>query len=147
MLALSDLPIGGTVRHLLTIIISKSHEQWSRTDPTSRDKLVEFMPQHQAHAPAVRDIELLSPLVDLQRHGIANRLAREQEEYEEYLIDRNVNETPNYLVRLRSAQQAARNVISSTSDDLRPQYSFWPIMWVAAAVAFSILFFLKLRYS
>jgi hypothetical protein len=94
----------------------------------------------------MRDIEPLSPLDDLQRHGIAGRLARQQEEYEEYFVEWPANETPAYLVRLRAAQQVARNVVSSTGDDLRPQ-PYRPIMWVVVAVAVSILLFLKLRYS
>jgi hypothetical protein len=130
------------VRHLLTIITSKSQGQlWFEV--TRR----RFMPQHQIHALTMRDIEPLSPLVDLQRHGIADQLARQQEEYEVYLVERTANETPSYLVKLRAAQQAARSAVSSTKDDLRPQYSYLPIMWVAVAVAVSLLLFLKLRYS
>ena len=108
---------------------------------------MEFMPRQQACSPAVRDIEPLSPHVDLQRHGIAERLARQQEEYEEYLVERNVNGTPNYLVRLRAARQAAQNATFSTSDDLGPKYSYCSRIGVAVALAFSILLFLKLRYG
>ena len=118
-----------------------------RTDPTSQDNLAEFMPRHQSHAPTKRDIEPLSSLVDLHRHGIADRLARQQEEHEEYLVERVPNETARYLVRLRAAQQAAQNAVSSTRDDLGPQYPYWSRVGIAVAVTFSILLFLKLRLS
>ena len=108
--------------------------------------LAESMPQHQTHAPTIRDIEPLSPLVDLRRPGVANLLARQQEEYDEYLVGRTANETPNYLVKLRAAQQAARNAISSRSNDLGPQHSYWSRIGLVVA-AFSILLILKLRYS
>ena len=61
-------------------------------------------------------------MADLRRPGIAVLLAREQEEYDEYLVGRTANETPSYLVKLRAAQQAAQNAVSSTRDDLRLQY-------------------------
>ena len=94
------------------------------------------MPQHQTHAPTMRDIEPLSPLVDLQRRGVAAVLARQQEEYDEYLVERTANETPSYLVKLRAAQQAAQNAISSTKDDLGPQYPFWSRIGLAVASFF-----------
>jgi hypothetical protein len=109
--------------------------------------LVESMPQHQAHAPTVEDIEPLFPLVDLQRQKVADLLARQQEEYEQYLVEKTVSETPRYLVRLRAAQQAAQNAISSTSNDLGPQYSYWSRIGLAVAIAFSIVLILKMRYS
>ena len=109
--------------------------------------LVESMPQHQTHAPTMGDIEPLSPLVDLRRPGVADLLARQQEECDEYLVERTANETPNYLVKLRAAQQAAQNAISSTSNDLGPQCSYWSRIGLAVAIAFSILLILKLRYS
>jgi|SRR5450755_586538 hypothetical protein len=120
---------------------------WKRTDATSDDRVVESMPQHQTHASAIRDIEPLSPLVDLRRPGVADLLARQQEEYDEYLVRMNANETPNYLVKLRAAQQAAQNAISSTRNDLGPQYSYWSRIGLAVAIAFSILQILKLQYS
>jgi hypothetical protein len=120
---------------------------WKWTDATSMIGLVESMPQHQAHAPTMEDIQPLSQLVDLQRQGVADLLARQQEEYEEYLIEKTVSETPRYLVRLRAARQAAQNAISSTRDDLGPQCSYCSRIGVAVAVAFSILLFLKLRYG
>jgi hypothetical protein len=86
-------------------------------------------------------------MVDLRRPGIADLLARQQEEYDEYLVGRTANETPSYLVRLRAAQQAAQNAILSTNNDLGPQYSYWSRIVLAAMVAFSILLFLKFRYS
>jgi hypothetical protein len=95
----------------------------------------------------MRDIEPLSPLVDLRRPGIADLLARQQEEYDEYLVGRAANEAPNYLGKLRAAQQAARDAISSRSNDLRPQYSYWSRIGLTIAIAFSILLILKLRYS
>jgi hypothetical protein len=107
--------------------------------------LVESMLQH--HAPTMRGIEPLLPMVDLRRPGIADLLARQQEEYDEYLVGRTANETPSYLVRLRAAQQAAQNAILSTNNDLGPQYSYWSRIVLAAMVAFSILLFLKFRYS
>ena len=119
---------------------------WKRTD-NSDDRVGESMPQHQTHAPTMKDIEPLSPLVDLRRPGVADLLARQQEEYDEYLVGRTANETPNYLVRLRAAQHAARNAISSRSNDLGPQYSYWSRIGLAVAIAFSILLILKLRYS
>jgi hypothetical protein len=109
--------------------------------------LVESMSRHQTHPPTTRDIEPLSPMADLRRPGIAVLLAREQEEYDEYLVGRTANETPSYLVKLRAAQQAAQNAVSSTRDDLRLQYPYRLIMWAAIAIAFSILLFLKLRYG
>jgi hypothetical protein len=95
----------------------------------------------------MRDIEPLSPLNGLQSLGIADLLARQQEEYDEYLVGGTANETPSYLVKLRAAQQAAQNAVSSTRDELRFQYPYRPIMWVAIAIAFSLLLFLKLRYG
>jgi hypothetical protein len=89
----------------------------------------------------------MSPLVDLQRLGIADLLASQQEEYDEYLVGRTANETPSYLIKLRAAQQAAQDAISSTSNDLGPQYSYWSRIGLAAAIAFSVLLILKLRYS
>jgi hypothetical protein len=86
-------------------------------------------------------------MVDLRRPGIADLLARQQEEYDEYLVGRTANETPSYLVRLRAAQQAAQNAILSTNNGLGPQYSYWSRIVLAAMVAFSTLLFLKLRYS
>jgi hypothetical protein len=62
-------------------------------------------------------------------------------------VGRTANETPRYLIKLRAAQQAAQNAISSTRDDLGPQYSYWSRIGLAAVVAFSILLFLKLRYG
>jgi hypothetical protein len=109
--------------------------------------LVESMPWHQTHAPTMRDIEPLSPMVDLRRPGIADLLARQQEEYDGYLVGRTANETPSYLVKLRAAQQAAQNAVSSTRDDLRLQYPYRPIIWAAMVIALSILLFLKLRYG
>jgi hypothetical protein len=105
------------------------------------------MPQHQTPAPTTIEIEPLSPLVDLQKLGMADLLARQQEEYDEYLVGRTANETPSYLVKLRAAQQAAQNAISSTRDDLGPQYSYWSRIGLAVAMVFSILLILKLRYS
>jgi len=106
------------------------------------------MPQHQVRAPYVRAIEPFSrPIEDLKKQGIADLLARQQEEYEEFLVDRTANETPRYLIRLRAAQQAAQNAICSTTDDLGPQYSYCSKIGVAVAVAFSIVLFLKLRYG
>ena len=106
------------------------------------------MPQHQVRAPYVRAIEPFSrPIEDLQKQGIADLLARQQEEYEEFLVERTANETPRYLIRLRAARQAAQNAICSTTDDLGPQYSYCSRIGVAVAVAFSILLFLKLRYG
>jgi hypothetical protein len=107
------------------------------------------MPQHQARAPNIQASELFYPSIqDLQRLGIAELLARQQEEYDEYLVEKPANGMPRrYEVKVRAARQAARNAISSTGDDLRPRYPSWPTMWVAVAVAFSILLFLKLRYS
>lgn len=110
-------------------------------------RLVECMPQHEANAPTMEDIQPLSPLVDLQRQGIADALARQQEEYEEHLVEKTVSETPRYLVRLRAAQQAAQNAIASTRDDLGPQCSYCSRIGVAAAVAFSMLIYLKFRYG
>jgi hypothetical protein len=102
------------------------------------------MPQHQVRAPYVRAIEPFSrPIEDLKKQGIADLLARQQEEYEEFLVDRTANETPRYLIRLRAAQQAAQNAICSTTDE----YSYCSKIGVAVAVAFSILLFLKLRYG
>ena len=99
----------------------------------------------------MKDIEVLFPLVDLQGRGIAaDLLARQQEEYDEYRVGRtrSENEAPSsYEVGRRAAWQAARNAISSTRDDLRPQYPYWPTTWVAVAVALSVLLFLKLRYG
>jgi len=99
----------------------------------------------------MKDIEVLSPTVELQGRGIAaDLLARQQEEYDEYRArrTRTENEAPtSYEIRRRAAWQAARNAISSTTDDLRPQYPNWPAMWVAVAVALSVLLFLKLRYG
>lgn len=106
--------------------------------------LVEFMPQHQTHSSAIGDIEPLSPLVDLRRPGVADLLARQQEEYDEHLVGMNANETPNYLVKLRAAQQAAQN---ATKNDLGPQYSYWSRIGLAVAIAFLILQILKFRYS
>jgi hypothetical protein len=124
------------------------YEQWFGNGPTRppMNGLVESMPQHQAHAPTMRDIEPLWPMVDLRRPGIADLLARQQEEYDEYLVGRTANETPSYLVRLRAAQQAAQNAILSTNNGLGPQYSYWSRIVLAAMVAFSILLFLKFRY-
>jgi hypothetical protein len=83
-----------------------------------------------------------------QWRGIADLLARQQDEYDEYLVERTANEmSPSHVVRLRAAQQAAQNAVSSARDDLRPQYPYWPAMWVAVGVAFSILIFLKFRYG
>jgi hypothetical protein len=104
------------------------------------------MPQHQVHAPAMRDIETLSPL-DLHRHGIADLLARQQEEHEEYLVERAPHETPGYLIRLRAAQQAAQNAASSTRDGPGPQYPYWFRMGIVVALTVSILIFLKMRLS
>ena len=95
----------------------------------------------------MEDIQRLSPMVDLQRQGIADLLARQQEEYEEYLVEKTVSETPRYLVRLRAARRAAQYATSSTRDDLEPQCSYCSRIGVAVAVAFSILLFLKLRYG
>lgn len=95
----------------------------------------------------MRDIKSLSPLLDLQRHGIADRLAHQQEEHEEYLVERAPNETPRYLVKLRAAQQAAQYAISSPRDDLRPRYPYWSRMGIAIAATLLILLFLKLRLS
>ena len=86
-------------------------------------------------------------MVDLQRLGIADLLASQQEEYDEYLVGRIANEAPSYPVKLRAAQQAAQDAISSTSDDLGPQYSYWSRIGLVVAIAFSILLILKLRYS
>ena len=109
------------------------------------------MPQHQTHSSAIGDIEPLSPLVDLRRPGVADllarqqeELARQQEEYDEHLVWMNANETPNYLVKLRAAQQAAQN---ATKNDLGPQYSYWSKLGLAVAIAFLILQILKFRYS
>jgi hypothetical protein len=110
-------------------------------------RLVEYVPHNQTQAPTMRDIKPLSPMVDLRRPGIAVLLVRQQEEYDEYLVGRIANETPNYLVKLRAAQQAAQNAIPSTSYDLGPQYSFWSRIGLAVAIAFSILLILKLRYG
>jgi hypothetical protein len=82
-----------------------------------------------------------------QRRGIADLLARQQEEHDEYMVERTDEMSPNDLVRLRTAQQAAQNAVSSARDDPRPQYPYWPAMWVAVGVAFSILIFLKFRYG
>ena len=106
--------------------------------------LVESMPQHQTHSSAIGDIEPLSPLVDLRRPGVADLLARQQEEYDEHLVGMNANETPNYLVKLRAAQQAAQN---ATKNDLGPQYSYWFRIGIAVVIAFLILQILKFRYS
>ena len=102
------------------------------------------MPQHQTHSSAIGDIEPLSPLVDLRRPGVADLLARQQEEYDEHLVGMNANETPNYLVKLRAAQQAAQN---ATKNDLGPQYSYWFRIGIAVVIAFLILQILKFRYS
>jgi hypothetical protein len=120
---------------------------WRRTDAPQMIGLVESMPQHQAHAQTMEDIQPLSPLVDLQRPGIAVLLAHQQEEYDGYLLGRPANETPKHLVRLRAAQQAAQNVIPSARNDLAPQYSYWSRIGFAAVIAVSILLILKLRYS
>jgi hypothetical protein len=109
--------------------------------------LVESMPQHQTHASAIRDIEPLSRLVDWRRPGVADLLARQQEECDEYLVGMNANETPNYLVKLRAAQQAAQNAIPSTKNDPGPQYSYWLRIGLAVTIALSVLQILKLRYS
>jgi hypothetical protein len=130
-------------------MMPKSRERWFENKPTRPPMigLVEFMPRHQTHAPTMRDIEPLSPMVDLRRPELAVLLAREQEEYDEYLVGGTANETPSYLVKLRAAQQAAQNAVSSTRDELRFQYPYRPVMWAAIAIAFSILLFLKLRYG
>jgi hypothetical protein len=95
----------------------------------------------------MKDIEVLFPLVDLQGRGIAaDLLARQQKEYDEYRVGRTRSEN-EAQVRRGAAWQAARNAISSTRDDLRPQYPYWPTTWVAVAVALSVLLFLKLRYG
>ena len=126
----------------------KSHKQWFGNEPTRRPiGLVESMPQHQAHGPTMENIQSISPLVNLQGRGVAAVLARQQEEYEEYLVEKTVGETPCYLARLRAAQQAAKNAVSSTKDDLGPQYPFWFKMGIVVAVASSILLFIKLRLS
>ena len=91
----------------------------------------------------MRDIEPLSPLVDLRRPGVADLLARQQEEYDEYLVGRTANETPNYLVRLRAAQHAARNAISSRSNDLGPQYSYWSRIGLAGMSGVPIMALLR----
>jgi hypothetical protein len=98
----------------------------------------------------MKDIELLPPLVDLQRRGIADLLARQQDEYDEYRggKTRTENEAPpSFETRLRAARQAALKASSSTRNDLGPQYTYWPTTWVAVAVALSVLLFLKLRYG
>jgi hypothetical protein len=83
-----------------------------------------------------------------QLRGIAELLARQQNEYDEYLVERTANEiSPSHVVRLRAAQQAARNAVSSARDDLRRQSPYRPAMWVAAGFAFSILIFLKIQYG
>jgi hypothetical protein len=122
---------------------------WNRADAISKFKLVEVMPQDEARTPTIQATEPFSPAIDVpQKRRIADLLARQQEEYDEYLVERNANEmSPSYVVRLRAAQQAAQNAVSSARDDLRPQYPYWPTMWVAVAVALSILLFLKLRYG
>ena len=99
------------------------------------------MPQDEADTPPTRTIEHLSPLTDLRSRGLANLLARQQEEYDSY--PKIANETPPiYQLRLRAARQAARNVIPSTRDDR----SNWPAMWIAIAVV-SILLFIKLKFG
>jgi hypothetical protein len=107
------------------------------------------MPQHQARAPNIQASELFCPSIqDLQRLRIAELLARQQEEYDEYFVEKPANGMPRrYEDKVRAARQAARNALSSAGDDLRPRYPSWLTMWVAVAVAFSILLFLKLRYS
>ena len=107
------------------------------------------MPQHQVRAPNIQTRELFSPPIEeLQKPGLADLLARQQEKYDEYLVERPANGMPRrYEVKLRAARRAARNAMFSTRDDLGLQYPNWPAMWVAVAVAFSILLFLKMRYS
>jgi len=103
------------------------------------------MPRHHADAPSIETIEQSSPLIDLRKRGIADLLARQQEEYDGYVIESAANDTPPiYQVRLRAAHQAALKCISS--DDFGRQYP-WSRLWVAVAVAFSILLFLKLRFG
>ena len=121
---------------------------WKRTDATSDDRVGGiYIPASGSRANHGRYSGPLSPLVDLQRQGIANLLARQQEEHEEYLVEKTLSETPRYLVRLRAARQAAQNAISSTRDDLKPQCSYCSRIRIAVAIAFSILLFLKLRYG
>jgi hypothetical protein len=110
---------------------------------------VECIPEYPARAPTIQAVELYSPPIEgLLKHGNADLLARQQEEYDEYLIEGTANGMPaGYVVRLRAAQQAARNAASSTTDNRRSQYLYWPTMWVAVAIMFFILLFLKLRYS
>jgi hypothetical protein len=112
-------------------------------------KLVEFIPQHQARASTIQVIEPQSAAIAVsQKRKIADLLARQQEEYDEYMVEKtSIEMPPSYVVRLRAAQQAARNAVSSTRDDLKPQYHYWPIMWGAVAVVVSILLFIKLRYT
>jgi len=82
--------------------------------------------------------------IALKQQKIADLLTRQQEEYEEYPIDERAGETlSTYRLRLRSAYQAALSVTSSRKDDR----SYGPAMWIALAVAFSILLFLKLKFG
>lgn len=110
---------------------------------------MESMPQHRDRAPTTGTIEPFSPLIEVPlKRGISDLLARQQEEYDEYRVKRTSNEMPpGYVVRLQAAQQAARHAGSSTRSVPRPQYPYWPTMWVAVAVVFLTLLFLKTRYS
>jgi len=102
------------------------------------------MSQHQADAPTIQAIDQSSPLIDLRKRGIADLLARQQEEYDGYPIEKIANgTTPTYQLMLRAAYRAALNASSATRED-RP---YWPTMWVAVAVALSILLFLKLKFG
>ena len=72
---------------------------WKRADATSDRVSGIYAPASGSRANHGK-YPAISPLVDLQGPGLRSCLARQQEEYEEYLVGKTVDETPCYLARL-----------------------------------------------
>jgi len=100
--------------------------------------------QNQTNAPPIQIIAQSSPLIDSRKRGLADLLARQQDEYDRCVIKNTAKAAPpSDQLRLRAARQAARDALSSTTGDRR----CGPTMWTAAAVAFSILALLKFKFG
>jgi anti-sigma-K factor RskA len=83
-----------------------------------------------------------------QKEEIAEALARQQREHDEFLKHRVENEVKQQLAQdvLKAARQAAQKANTDRDEEREAQLGSWRIMWTALAIAGAVLLFLKLRF-
>jgi anti-sigma-K factor RskA len=83
-----------------------------------------------------------------QKEEIAETLARQQREHDEFLKHRLENEVKQQLAHeaLKAARQAARKANTDRDEGRATQLDSWRTVWIALAILGAVLLFLQLRF-